>query len=73
MKTPAPIQLGSTLEEFRVVTIRLQGRPVNGEVRYEAQVDRLRHSKFVGLREDKDTRRVVKEHSGRLESHGLKA
>jgi DNA ligase D-like protein (predicted ligase) len=26
--------------------------------------DRLRHSKFVGLREDKDARRVVKERSG---------
>jgi ATP-dependent DNA ligase len=26
--------------------------------------DRLRHSKFVGLREDKDPRNVVKEHSG---------
>jgi ATP-dependent DNA ligase len=25
--------------------------------------DHLRHSKFVGLREDKDARRVVKEHS----------
>ena len=25
--------------------------------------DRLRHSKFVGLREDKDPRSVVKEHS----------
>jgi ATP-dependent DNA ligase len=25
--------------------------------------DRLRHSKFVGLREDKDARSVVKEHS----------
>jgi DNA ligase D-like protein (predicted ligase) len=27
--------------------------------------DRLRHSKFVGLREDKDPRSVVKEHSGK--------
>ncbi|PYU70098.1 MAG: hypothetical protein DMG49_11905 [Acidobacteria bacterium] len=26
--------------------------------------DRPRHSKFVGLREDKDPRSVVKEHSG---------
>jgi hypothetical protein len=26
--------------------------------------DRLRHSKFVGLREDKDPRQVVKEHVG---------
>ena len=26
--------------------------------------DRLRHSKFVGLREDKDARRVVKEQAG---------
>jgi len=26
--------------------------------------DRLRHSKFIGLREDKDPRSVVKEHSG---------
>jgi len=25
--------------------------------------DRLRHTKFVGLREDKDARGVVKEHS----------
>jgi len=26
--------------------------------------DRLRHSKFIGLREDKDPRSIVKEHSG---------
>jgi len=26
--------------------------------------DRLRHSKFVGLREDKNPREVVKEHAG---------
>jgi ATP-dependent DNA ligase len=26
--------------------------------------DRLRHSKFVGLRDDKDPRQVVKEHAG---------
>jgi ATP-dependent DNA ligase len=26
--------------------------------------DRLRHSKFVGLRDDKDARSVVKDHSG---------
>jgi bifunctional non-homologous end joining protein LigD len=26
--------------------------------------DRLRHSKFVGLREDKNAREVVKEHGG---------
>jgi bifunctional non-homologous end joining protein LigD len=26
--------------------------------------DRLRHSKFIGLREDKDPRTIVKEHSG---------
>jgi bifunctional non-homologous end joining protein LigD len=26
--------------------------------------DGLRHSKFVGLREDKNPRRVVKEHAG---------
>jgi ATP-dependent DNA ligase len=30
----------------------------------EWTADRLRHSKFVGLREDKDPRSVVKEHSG---------
>jgi bifunctional non-homologous end joining protein LigD len=28
------------------------------------EADRLRHSKFVGLREDKDPRSVVKEHAG---------
>ena len=28
--------------------------------------DRLRHSKFVGLREDKEARNVTKEHSGEL-------
>jgi len=27
-------------------------------------VNRLRYSKFIGLREDKDPRSVVKEHSG---------
>jgi bifunctional non-homologous end joining protein LigD len=26
--------------------------------------DHLRHSKFVGLREDKDAREVIKEHAG---------
>ena len=30
------------------------------------EMDRLRHSKFVGLREDKDPRTVIKEHSGDL-------
>jgi bifunctional non-homologous end joining protein LigD len=28
------------------------------------EADRLRHSKFVGLREDKDPKEVVKEHAG---------
>ena len=28
------------------------------------EADRLRHSKFAGLREDKDPRQVVKEHAG---------
>ena len=28
------------------------------------EADRLRHSKFVGLRDDKDPRGVVKEYSG---------
>jgi hypothetical protein len=32
--------------------------PVSGEP------DHLRHSKFVGLREDKDARTVIKEHGG---------
>jgi cobalamin biosynthesis protein CobT len=31
------------------------------EVQYEAQIDRLRHSKFAGLREDKNPKSVVKE------------
>jgi len=30
------------------------------------EADRLRHSKFVGLREDKDARRVVKEDAGEV-------
>jgi hypothetical protein len=38
--------------------------PFNEEVQYEAQVDRLRHSKFVGLREDKNPRSAVKEQTG---------
>ena len=33
-------------------------------VQYEAQVDHLRHPKFAGLREDKDPRKVIKEHAG---------
>ena len=63
MKIPAPIQLGSTLEDFRVITIRLQAAQsmANGEVQYEAQVDRLRHSNFFALRQDKNPREVVKE------------
>ncbi len=28
--------------------------------------DHLRHSKFIGLREDKDPRSVVKEHGGEV-------
>jgi hypothetical protein len=53
---------GSTLERVRTATIRPERRPFNEEVQYEAKVDRLRHPKFVGLREDKDARLVVKEH-----------
>ena len=34
---------------------------VHKEVQYEAQIDHLRHSKFAGLREDKDPRSVIKE------------
>jgi len=33
-------------------------------VQCEAKIDHLRHSKFVGLREDKDARTVIKEHGG---------
>jgi len=36
----------------------------NGELQYEAQIDHLRHAKFAGIREDKDTRTVIKEHGG---------
>ena len=42
--------------------ITLQARSVNDEVQYEAQVDHLSHSKFVGLREYKNPKSVVKEH-----------
>lgn len=31
------------------------------QVQYEAQINHLRHTKFVGLREDKDPRGVHKE------------
>jgi hypothetical protein len=30
------IHPGNTLEEFRLITIRPKGRPINGEVQYEA-------------------------------------
>jgi hypothetical protein len=30
------IHPGNTLEEFRLITIRLKGCPINGEVQYEA-------------------------------------
>jgi len=33
------------------------------------EADRLRHSKFVRLREDKDPRKVVKEHAKREKSN----
>ena len=33
-------------------------------VQYEASVDHLRHAKFAGLRDDKDPRKVIKEHAG---------
>jgi hypothetical protein len=46
----------------------MQDPLVNGEVQYEAYVDRLRHSKFAGLREDKNPRSVVKEHIGEAAS-----
>ncbi len=31
------------------------------EVQYEAKIDHLRHSRFVGLRDDKEPREVHKE------------
>jgi hypothetical protein len=30
-------------------------------MKYEAEVDRLRHSKFVAMRDDKNPRTIVKE------------
>jgi len=33
----------------------------NEEEQYEAQIDHLRHSRFVGLRDDKNPREVVHE------------
>ena len=38
-------------------------QPINQRLEW-TDADRLRHSKFVGLREDKDAREVVKEHAG---------
>lgn len=36
-------------------------RPVYEEVQYEAQIDHLRHSRFVRLREDKNAKDVVRD------------
>ena len=38
-------------------------QPINQRLEW-TDADRLRHSKFVGLREDKNAREVVKEHAG---------
>jgi len=39
------------------------GGSLHEGVQYEAQVERLRHSKFAGIREDNDARTVIKEHA----------
>ncbi len=60
-----PVQRTASLVSFHqgiYRTIRPQRCPFDEEVQYEAQVDRLRHSKFVGLREDKNAKSVIKEH-----------
>jgi hypothetical protein len=35
------------------------------EVQYERKSDHLRHAKFAGLRDDKDPRKVIREHPGK--------
>ena len=39
-------------------------RQLNDLLRRWTEGDHLRHSKFAGLREDKDARTVIKEHGG---------
>ena len=37
------------------------GHPTHEEVQYEAQINHLRHSRFIGLRQDKNPREVRRE------------
>src|SRR5258708_7143250 len=43
------------------IIIRQQAHPAQEEVQYEAEVDHLRHTRFIGLRDDKDPSKVIKE------------
>jgi hypothetical protein len=45
----------------RVPFIRMQDRPANKEVQYEAKTGNLRHAAFVGVRTDKSARDIRRE------------
>jgi hypothetical protein len=48
-------------QDSPLIIIRQQAHPAQEEVQYEAEVDHLRRTKFVGLRDDKDPSKVIKE------------
>jgi hypothetical protein len=51
----------SRRQDSRLIIIRQQAHPAQEEVQYEAEADHLRHTKFVGLKDDKDPAKIVKE------------
>ena len=44
-------------------SLLLPRHPTHVGVQCEAQIDHLRHAKLAGLRDDKDLRKVIKEHA----------
>ncbi len=47
--------------ELPMSTIRLRDRPAHKEVYCEAEADHLRHTRFKGLREDRNAKNVTRE------------
>ena len=51
----------SRRQDSQLIIIRQQAHPSQEELKYEAEVDHLKHTKFVGLKDDKDPAKVVEE------------
>jgi hypothetical protein len=51
----------SRRQDSQLIIIRQQAHPSQEELKYEAEVDHLKHTKFVGLKDDKDPAKIVKE------------